>query len=364
MLTMLKDLFWKDQFNPDGTEPYRLDRDRYFIVLMLLFSFQLVANAGGQFIFPPYSGDLYENIMEYWGVLQGFYDIYFAAGPLLLIINLVVAWRVVPFWLLFIPLGLLNYSMQNAVRMLTYMMGTDISTPDDVVVVAVGCVMLLWVVIHIGLLFMPKLSASQPHHPLLKLNPAFAPDQQLNAIQFMWRTAILSAIVGVVAGGAVAFIILVTAFGGRLNSSEIQTVAVFAALLALVSGAVMLWFAVQRLRNMGWNRWKVILLWALPVAVFFAAQAGVYSQSFFDSKLVYLGFFLLLPWVRLANMLLQVAMICWPAQENCEAVMVTEAETGVATDATIGAATGVTSSSDGSAPEPLSESAQTLQKDT
>jgi len=313
MFKMLKDLFWKDQYVTAGEGNNRLDRDRYFLVLMILFAFQFVSSAGAAFIFPSYDGDLYEKVMDFWAILQSFYDVYFSVGPLLLVVNILIARRVVSAWWFYIPLALLNYLMQYGMLSMTFMLNPE-GTPEQILILTITAVVVLWTVVHIGLLFLPKLSEVQPQHPLLKMNPAFAPEKQLNAVQFMWRTMILSAIVGAVSAVVVVMLLLSGAFGySRFSSSQAGQLGWVMMVVVVVVGALGLWFTIKRIRNIGWNSWVVVFAWMLPLGAFLGLQGLFYQLDFLGSRTLYILFFLAIPWVRIAGLVLQVSMICRPA---------------------------------------------------
>ena len=311
MLLILKDLFWRDQFSGEKTSVLdgRIDRDRYMVAFFILFAIQGTLHAGGAYVFPA-SGNAFSGpYSDYVELMWMFFSINILFDPLFMVLSVILACRMFGRWLM-IPVGLLNYGVLSLVPYMSYM--TVQSTPSEVVIFALLGISAAWLIFHIYVLFRPALSVSQPQHPLLRLNPAFSAEDQLNSVQFFWRYTMLGFVAGLLLVlGALSLFGFNNGYG--YSSSRQEQLLVWVALVMIVSVIVAFWFLVKRLRNMGWNPLKTIVLVTLLPVLFFGLQLFFYFNDYYDNPLLLAVFYLLLPWVRLALAAFNTMVIALPA---------------------------------------------------
>lgn len=314
MFLLLKDLFWSDQFSSEKTGVLngRIDRDRYMLAFFILFSIQAVLHAGAAYVFPA-SGEFFsEAYTDYIQLMWIFFSVNILVDPLFMVLSVILACRMFGRWLM-VPVGLLNYGLLSLAPYLSNMTGQE--RPSEVVLFTLLGIGAAWSLFHIYVLFRPALSISQPQHPLLRLNPAFSADEQLNSIQFFWRCTVLGFVAGLLMVGG-AFALFGFSHGYGYSSSRQEQLLIWFALVLIVTLITALWFLLQRLRNIGWNPLKTVLLAILLPGLFFGLQLFFYFNDYYDNPFLLLGFYLLLPWVRLALMVFNVAVIAMPAADS------------------------------------------------
>mgnify|MGYP007000144294 len=106
-------------------------------------------------------------------------------------LSVILACRMFGRWLM-VPVGLLNYGLLSLVP---YMSNINMNnSPSEVMMFTMMGISAGWLLFHIYVLFRPALSVSQPRHPLLRMNPRYAAEEQLNSIQFFWRCTVLGVV--------------------------------------------------------------------------------------------------------------------------------------------------------------------------
>ncbi|MCD8523209.1 MAG: hypothetical protein LRY66_07480 [Saccharospirillaceae bacterium] len=314
MFLLLKDLFWRDQFSGEktGVLDGRIDRDRYMLAFFILFAIQGALHVGAAYVFPDTGAVFNGPYSDYFELMWVFFSINIVVDPLLLVLSAVMACRMFGRWLM-VPVGLLNYGLLS---IMPYMSNLNMSSsPSDILVFTMLSISGGWLLLHIYVLFRPALSVSQPQHPLLRMNPRYAAEEQLNSIQFFWRCTV----VGVVAGllliaGALALFGYSNGYG--YSSARQEQLLIWFAMVLVISVIVAFWFLVQRLRNMGWNPLKTVLLAILLPGLFFGLQIFFYINDYYDSPVLLVVFYLLLPWARLALAAFNVTVIAMPAADS------------------------------------------------
>ncbi len=314
MLLLLKDLFWRDQFSGEKTAVLdgRIDRDRYMLAFFILFAIQGALHAGGAYVFPDSGYAFNGPYSDYVELMWVFFSINILVDPLWLVLSVILACRMFGRWLM-VPVGLLNYGLLS---MVPYMSNINMnSSPSGVMMFSIMGISAGWLLFHIYVLFRPALSVSQPQHPLLRMNPRYAAEEQLNSIQFFWRCTVLGVVAALLLiAGAVSLFGYSNGYG--YSSSRQEQLLVWFALVLIVSVIVAFWFLVQRLRNMGWSPLKTILLAMLLPGLFFGLQLFFYFNDYYDNPILLAVFYLLLPWVRLALAVFNSFIIVLPAPEN------------------------------------------------
>lgn len=304
LLAVLKDIFWQNQF---ATQDEGLDRDRYFIGLALMLAFVSAMSAGAGILYPSEGNVLMDNF-ELFNLVSSLYNIHMLLGPVLLVLNMMLARRMFGRWLM-VPFGLINSAFINLMPLLANM-NNHSARPDDLMVVILLVMVALFVLINIYPAFKTTLANAQPHHPLLRLRPDIDEELQFHAVKFFWRSFQLglAALVAAIAGVA---LVLVTK-GPRHIDSEVMLWLGLVALITLITGLV---FLVRRLRNMSLDPLPTILLLLLLPAAFMIAYAVFYAFDFWDQFWLYLLMFMIFPWIRLMSFALQfMALARCPAE--------------------------------------------------
>lgn len=316
-LSVLKDIFWSNQFAPaDGQ---RLDRDRYLLGFTALYALANALNVGARLLYPDSADFLYDGETPAVRLMWLFYSVNIMVDPLTIVAHVLLARRLTGPWLM-VPVGLINYAF---ISLAVY---GPAQVVDDLQSILVGYVawtvagiLLLWLLVMLyALLLRPSLSSLQPQHPLLRMNPALPADQQLNTIQLMWRGILLGVVVAVLmVGGFFAFYDIYS------HSSQ-ERLLRWSALVGLGTVVVAIWMLVQRARNMGWSPWRVVLLGAVTPALLMGLMLFMYTQDYFNNLLIFMPFFLMLPWFRMALAGFQLIVLLQPAP--LQAVSATAAE--------------------------------------
>jgi len=318
MLLLLKDLFWRDQYSGEktGVLDGRIDRDRYMLAFFILFAIQGALHAGSAYVFPDSGYAFSGPHSDYVELMWVFFSINILVDPLWLVLSVILACRMFGRWLM-VPVGLLNYGLLSLVP---YMSNINMNnSPSEVMMFTMMGISAGWLLFHIYVLFRPALSVSQPQHPLLRMNPRYAAEEQLNSIQFFWRCTVLGVVAALLLiAGVVALFGYSNGYG--YSSSRQEKLLVWFALVLIVTVIVAFWFLVQRLRNMGWNPLKTVLLAILLPGLFFGLQLFFYFNDYYENPVLLAVFFLLLPWVRLALAVFNVTVIAMPATESASPI--------------------------------------------
>ncbi len=286
MLSFLKDIFLSDANT--------LDRDRFFIGLMILAQLVMAEMASGNMINSFYFA-LYDNsgglpsepvlfyFVNSFSASVAIGDIFLLAGAYLLARGVAgpragVLLAIVSLFLMKIPLF-----MSSA------MAGwTEVSDLEQffmlVILVAPAIVSLIALVWFIVIWFRtPSLSQQIPDHPLLQIRTDVAAEKQLTAVGYLYRTMAVSAVL-------MALMCLLFMIG--IPSGMADGTLIFPALILLAGGGYLLVLVVRRLRNAGIRIAGYLALYLLLVILILAAKAVFDSNSLFGS--VWLGYVLLI----------------------------------------------------------------------
>lgn len=304
--TLLKDLFWHDQFV--GEARVRMDRDRYFLVLTLLFACYGAITSGYSQVLPPsvYGVESVERMYAALQVLWAFYGLSLVADPLWITLHVLLARRLFGKWLM-LPMGIFSFIIMSAIPALSNELTDGFSRSLELVGPWLAGIFLLWLLGLVYAAFQPGLARVQPRHPLLRLNPAFTRGQQLHAVQFMWYC---------IGASLLAFVVLMVAFWLVFDPYSYASLDILlgcALVITLLYVVVLIWLLVKRLRNLDWNRWLAIGLGVILPLIFAGVWTLAYQALYFGSLTFFVIFCLLLPWFRLALAGFQLFLLLKPA---------------------------------------------------
>lgn len=304
--TLLKDLFWRDQFVAGAT--VRMDRDRYFLVLSMLFACYGAINTGYAYVLPPsaYGVESVERMYSALQVIWAFYGLGIVADPLMVLLHVLLARRLFGKWLM-LPVGVINFIIMSAIPAISTELMQDHPRGLGSVGLWLAGIFGLWLLGLVYAGFQPGLARVQPQHPLLRLNPAFTRSQQLNAVQFMWYCigASLLAFVLLLAGLLLSF--------DPYSHRSLDLMLGWSLVITLLLLALLIWLLVKRLRNLDWNRWLAMGLGVMLPLVFGGLWILAYQTLYFGSLTFFVIFCLLLPWFRLAMAGFQLLVLLKPA---------------------------------------------------
>lgn len=305
LLAVLKDIFWENQFTEKGQG---FDRDRYFMGLGVMLVFVSTMSAGAGMLY-PYDGDMLRENINVFNLVNSLYNIHVLLGPVLLVLNVMLARRMFGPWLM-VPFGLINSVAINLVGVLNSLNTNMISSNDPlftVLLVVVG----VFVLINIYPAFQPELARLQPNHPLLRLRSDIDEQSQFHAVKFFWRSFQLglAALAALIVG--IALVLLVK---GPYHAEV--GITLWLALVSLVTLVIGMVFLVRRLRNISLTPLPTILLLGLP-AVFMIVYAVFYEFDFWGQFWLYLLMFIIFPWIRLMSFALQfIVLVRCPAEQG------------------------------------------------
>lgn len=303
LLAVLKDIFWQNQFSE---KDQGFDRDRYFIGLAVMFLFVSAMSAGAGILY-PYDGEMLRENINLFSVVSPLYNIHMVPGPVLLVLNVILARRMFGRWLM-VPFGLINSVAINLVGVLnTHMM----TFSNDLLWLLVMGLVGVFVLINIYSAFQPTLASLQPNHPLLRLRSDIDEQSQFHAVKFFWRSFQLglAALAALIVG--IALVLLVK---GPYHAEV--GITLWLALVSLVTLVIGMVFLVRRLRNISLTPLPTILLLGLP-AVFMIVYAVFYEFDFWGQFWLYLLMFIIFPWIRLMSFALQfIALVRCPAEQG------------------------------------------------
>lgn len=276
LYTLIKDIFYKNQFS-DTSAP--LDRDRYFLGLMLLTLLPtLLAYLEQVYIAPwPTAYWLLSTLGDDLGMyLQQMMEaslyshnnhmpLTTTVSPLLLILQLHLAIRAFGHWK-GIFLGLFNcyVCFGHLAIMLAFAHGAPLMAKTDMLLM-IRLISLFWGLFHLGVYWRKDcLAAQQPCHPLLFTGDGPA---KLSPIKFLHAWVIL----GIAFWLASSWLLL--AFQQTNLPYEQAKLAKINLALALCSTLLTLYLITQRMRNMGWRwgRWLTGMI-ILPIVGKIIAQ--------------------------------------------------------------------------------------------
>lgn len=286
MLSFLKDIFLSDANT--------LDRDRFFIGLMILAQLVMAEMASGNmtngFYFALYenSGGLpSEPVLFYFvnsfSATVAIGDIFLLAGAYLLARG--VAGRTAGVLLAIVCLLL----MKIPLFMSSVMAGwTELSDMEQffmlVILVAPAVISLIALVWFMVIWFRsPSLSQQIPDHPLLQLRTDMAAEKQLTAVGYLYRATAVSAVLM-----ALMFLFFMI---GTLSGMSDEAL-IFPALILLTGGGYLLVLVVRRLRNAGISIAGYLVLYLLLVILILAAKVVLDTNNLFGSA--WLGYVLLI----------------------------------------------------------------------
>ncbi|USD38336.1 hypothetical protein [Ferrimonas sp. SCSIO 43195] len=301
MITLIKDLFYKNQFSRDDAP---LDRDRYLLGVMLLVTVPLLltlnAPLHSQQLWSGLGGGAIEAVVVSWaGLFGGIW-----LDPLFMIASLMLANRAFGKWWA-LPMGLLTFQATIGLSLMLRMFSFP-SQPPSFLITGQGALMAVWALLQLPILWRkPALSRQNPGHPLLKHNPD-CHKEQLSPIHYLWRCLQL----GLASSLIIALLMAVAMTADYELADTAQMLARGATVIAYVLSFVLL---MQRLRNLGWQP-KFWLLKALPLFVAFSALQGLcYAYEYFGNPWLFLVVQWLTPLAMVAVAVFSLHLMLQPA---------------------------------------------------
>lgn len=304
--TLLKDLFWRDQFVHAGADTTAMDRDRYFLAFTALLALVNALGIGSSFLFPKDDDFLINQMRDYVNLLWSFYSVNILIDPLLIVICVVLARRMFGVWLM-LPVGLLNFGVLSVVSVVMTRMTDTYSYSDPYLNLSILGICVAWMLVHLYALVQPSLKTMQPHHPLLWRNPRIDEDAQLTALQFMWRMMAL----GLAAG--VLLVVGVVAFFDPYSLRQSERLTNWSGFVALLVLGFSIWLFWLRLRNLGWKTLPVITLGIVLPALLLGGMLWCFLNNYFGNPWLFLAYFLLLPWLKLGLGIFHTLVVLCPA---------------------------------------------------
>ncbi|NAW59943.1 MULTISPECIES: hypothetical protein [unclassified Vibrio] len=250
ILSVIKDLCWRNQFYEPSAE--RLDRDRYFMAQLLIL---IIATFADSLIFAIGTAGVW------------FVSVSWVFLLLLLTAHLLLAYRSAGKWMAF-PLAIINLGTTLFIITLIHISAnTSLVFNSDVFMIEF-VLTLLWLTLHIfWFRKQPQLERYQPKHPLLKINPKHKSRDQLHAVGYFWQNLRLMMWNGALLIPFV-IIIVVAKLDGRdvsLTSFDAGEIVFFLFwwLLVFFFASRLLY---RRCLNIGWRFGKTLVLLILPFA--------------------------------------------------------------------------------------------------
>lgn len=281
MLTLLKDIFWQDQYRAQTetktqhTGSERLDRDRYFIGLALLSALLFVSLYAMKFIY-PYEDYFMDDGYRMFNLIANTFSPNLILDPIALILSLMLSRRAFGRWLA-LPVGLVSYTVLSLASMAPYIGDQELFDREMHVSLLIMLVIaLVWLIFQLLMLARPALKNSQPNHPLVRLNPDHPADKQYTAVQYMWRFILLGCVMLLC---SVLFSVGLYLVGYYLNAAV-----VYAAMIAFGLGVMLftLMILVRRLRNLGKKPLPWLLGMVLVPSAYMGLQGYLHSENFFN----------------------------------------------------------------------------------
>lgn len=309
MLTLFKDIFWRDQYHQssnDDTEPktQRLDRDRYFMGLSLLSTYFFISVYGAQYLYPSYSSEFMDQNYQVFNLFFGLFSPHFSLDPLILALCIMLSARAFGRWLA-VPVGLVSFANLSMISLVQHFQDMELAHPDVYMALTVyGVIFLVWLVFQLLMLARPGLKSNQPSHPLVSLNPNIPADKQFTAVQYMWGFTLLGIALVV---SSMVISVAVYIFGRYLDTTLLYGAILLIALATLVFSLIIV---IKRLRNLGKKplRWLIALI-AVPL-LFNALQAYLHGEDFFNLMPLFFVMLFITGFMRFAIQIAQILLLC------------------------------------------------------
>lgn len=309
MLTLIKDIFWRDQYSRSSTageesKTPKLDRDRYFMGLSLLSTFYFVGLYGGQFLYPSYDSEFMDINYQVFDLIFSLFSPHLYFDPLVLVLCVMLSARAFGRWLA-APVGLISFCNLSIISMTPHIKDTDLAHPNVYLALIIyGILLLVWLIFQLLMLARSGLKHTQPEHPLVRLNPELPAKKQFTAVQFMWGFMLLGLAVVV---SSLLFSAAIYVFGRYLSMTIVYGAAL---VIGLGSMAFSLLIMVKRLRNLGKKPlgWLAALV-LIPLA-FNGLLAYLHTEDFFDLMSLFFVMYFAVAFMRFALLIAQVLLLC------------------------------------------------------
>ncbi|WP_086479436.1 hypothetical protein [Oceanospirillum sanctuarii] len=308
MLTLFKDIFWRDQFGQSQTmgkesKTQKLDRDRYFMGLSLLSTFYFVGLYGGQFLYPSYDSAFMDNNYQVFDLIITLFSPHLYFDPLVLVLCVMLSARAFGRWLA-APVGLISFCNLSIISLAPNLKDMELAHPNVYLTLLIyGVLFLVWLIFQLLMLARSGLKHYQPGHPLVRLNPNLPAKKQFNAIQYMWGFMLL--------GTALVISSLVFSMALYIFGHYLSMTLVYGAILVitLASLGFSLLIMVKRLRNLNKKPlgWLAALI-LIPLA-FNGLQAFLYEENFFDLMSLFFVMYFAVAFMRFALLIAQVLLL-------------------------------------------------------
>lgn len=305
MFTLLKEIFWEGAFKRDAV---LLDRDRYLLGLMALIYFQTCMLLDNSLLMPPPDTLFFDEgrgsiISVYWAILR----MDFLIDPIFLALHVLLAARAFGRWF-GVPLGLISFiatigSLRVVLMSIREFYGYGF--PDEVVI-GLAIISGIWLLPILFMLFRSGLKENHPEHNLFTQNPNLDPDMQLTPIVFLHKMLILNVGVMVV---MVAINILFAIFGSYASQEPMMILN-----LVISAGAMILslWYAVKRLRNLGWTPLPWMLFLLIVPSLISALVSWLYLEIYFYNAWIFIAVTLIAPVIKWSFMVIAFKIMLQP----------------------------------------------------
>ncbi|MFC3153374.1 hypothetical protein ACFOEK_20205 [Litoribrevibacter euphylliae] len=305
MFTLLKEIFWEGAFKRDAV---LLDRDRYLLGLMALIYFQTCLLLDNSLLMPPPDSLFFDEgdgpiISVYWALIR--MDIFI--DPIFLALHVLLAARAFGRWL-GVPLGLISFiATIGSLRILLMSIQEfyGYSFPDEIVL-ALAIVSGIWLIPVLFMLFSPGLRENHPEHNLFTQNPNLAPDMQLTPVAFLHKMLILNVGVMVV---MLLINILFAIFGSHASQEPMMILNLIISVGAMI---LSLWYAVKRLRNLGWSPLPWMLFLVIVPSLISALISWLYLEVYFYNVWIFIVVTFLAPVIKWAFMVIAFKVMLQP----------------------------------------------------
>lgn len=305
MFKLLKEIFWEGAFKRDAV---LLDRDRYLLGLIALIYFQTCLLLNNSLLMPSPDTLFFEGARGliasiYWTLLR----VEFGIDPIFLALHILLAARAFGRWL-GVPLGLLSFvatlgSVRVGITVIKEFYGY--SFPDEILM-GLAAIVGIWLISVLIMLFHSGLKEHQPEHDLLAQNPDIDPNMQLTPVAFLHKILILNVAVFVF---MLVINILFAIFGSHASQEPMMILN-----LIISAGAMILsfWYAVKRLRNLGWKPLPWMLFLVIVPFLISALINWLYLETYFYNAWIFTAVILLVPVIKWCFMVIAFKIMLQP----------------------------------------------------
>lgn len=324
-MTLLLDLFWRDQYLSPNQKNAHLDRDRYFIALAFLIWAELFLAIYPNFekaFFPyvdpiliveaPFISELVRSLLY-----SGFdYDL------ILLFAVFLLGHRLFPNSLIkTLMIGVGSFVSLTIYRVMIasqldssyspkYAFTKALGINANLLVIVSVFWLLIWIIFHVVLFFrLNPLQKVNPQHALLKLNPRFSEKWQLNPVRYFWLMIYLGLSLMLIQVVSICVIYM----DKRNAAYYIREWSLFFDLVNICASVLMFMLMLKRMVNLGW-KWTWIVLTIIAFALLATAIVYFYENAYNPSTLVMDS--VLCKVMLVAYFVFQIVLLMKPAKQD------------------------------------------------